>query len=331
MKMPYDDSEISICNFSAACPSKLLPLHVSSLIVTGTLDEDVPPDIVEDFYWQAKKMSREVSYQDTHTTIKLLKLTDANHYDVITCSTGAWAAIFDAMLSMAPQLSDVPSITLRSPEITLSDEDTDTDPVSTLRSPSIDSTVPAASVSRQLNSPPRKDSTAEPSIGSPTSPDSPKSHVAVSGLTPLKSDRIWVVEAPTIQSSLYSSSSVRRTCSSDDDDVGAASGMGSVSDSSEGVSDHLPTKIGGIQSHSKNLRPKSAKLTSEISYRNSFRDSRAGTAGGMKKVSSWDTLEEPLARAPEAANFYSFPAPRSESAKTQPFAFRFLRTKKQDS
>lgn len=71
MKMPFDSSsEESIKLYYSACPTKLLPLLIPTILVTGTSDTDVPSHLIEDFYWYAKRISGEIltkciSYQNS--------------------------------------------------------------------------------------------------------------------------------------------------------------------------------------------------------------------------------------------------------------------------
>lgn len=45
--------------YSAASPAEILPLQVPTLLVAGALDTDVPMDMVEDYYWKAKRIAGE--------------------------------------------------------------------------------------------------------------------------------------------------------------------------------------------------------------------------------------------------------------------------------
>jgi hypothetical protein len=61
MKVPYDETPECHGIYDEACPSKLLPVEVPTIIAIGTSDTDIPLDMVEDFYWYAKKIGGEVA------------------------------------------------------------------------------------------------------------------------------------------------------------------------------------------------------------------------------------------------------------------------------
>lgn len=183
MKCPFDGSTHCLQTFSEACPSKLLPLEVPSIIAVGTVDKDIPADMVEDFYWRAKKAGGEAAARAVSETsaaysadsasdtpisspspkgaensgsvggiagdtdcsnaaesrrqspkhksnkkssscvvpvsIKLVKLKDADHYDVVNAATPTWGSIFDEMLDMVPSLADIPEVDVELDRITI--------------------------------------------------------------------------------------------------------------------------------------------------------------------------------------------------------------------
>jgi hypothetical protein len=246
MKMPYDpEDSASVAAYHSACPSKLLPLLVPTVLVTGTNDTDVPHQLVEDFYWYAKRISGEIISRCVSFTsdippppsspfilrpealgggdsdpklhrlasseqilveqldpkiidffrvspppLKLLKLPGSTHYDVMDSTSLAWGSIFDEMLSMSPQLSDVPEIDLQAyrenleaqvlidaPAVPLSEEQQMSDNINSLRVGTL--SVPS--------------SPARGASGSPRSPSSPTHSLAVGYPTPIKAvDYIWV-------------------------------------------------------------------------------------------------------------------------------------------
>ena len=60
IKYPFDTSNpVSMATYSEACPSKLLPLEVPTIIAIGTSDADIPADMVENFYCNAKAVARQ--------------------------------------------------------------------------------------------------------------------------------------------------------------------------------------------------------------------------------------------------------------------------------
>eukprot|EP00602_Paraphysomonas_sp_CaronLab_P010531 CAMPEP_0185028574 /NCGR_PEP_ID=MMETSP1103-20130426/14360_1 /TAXON_ID=36769 /ORGANISM="Paraphysomonas bandaiensis, Strain Caron Lab Isolate" /LENGTH=481 /DNA_ID=CAMNT_0027563027 /DNA_START=946 /DNA_END=2388 /DNA_ORIENTATION=+ len=178
MRMPYDlASPECLEAYGSACPSKALPLQVPTILAIGDADVDIPPDMVEDFYWYAKKVGGEAATRgvpmassvdsgednmgrmkrgDTLDSIpetspvqsqgvkrdrcrkvlqrktscvvpvplKFLKIQGANHFDVVNSSTDAWARIFDEMFTLMPNLADVPP--LESLLCRISDVDTTT-------------------------------------------------------------------------------------------------------------------------------------------------------------------------------------------------------------
>lgn len=178
MKVPFEETPECHLLYDEACPSKQLPVEVPTIIAIGTSDTDIPLDMVEDFYWYAKKVGGEVATRGAPVTmafsadsgdvlisslahheeistqlhdeseadrasssnmetrnseaasailsaetksgrqslsscavpvpIKLVKLQDADHYDVVNAKTSAWGRIFDEMNNIAPSLSDIP-------------------------------------------------------------------------------------------------------------------------------------------------------------------------------------------------------------------------------
>ena len=50
---------LSLIICRAASPAEILPLQVPTLLFAGALDVDVPMDMVEDYYWKAKRIAGE--------------------------------------------------------------------------------------------------------------------------------------------------------------------------------------------------------------------------------------------------------------------------------
>jgi hypothetical protein len=119
--------------YKAACPAKSLPLEVPALLAIGLNDVDIPVDMVEDFFWNAKKIAHEVIHANSLSnkdmedngmvrvdspslnwvvppSIKLLKIANANHYTIVNAEDNAWRKVYDELIDLCPSLSDVPKV-----------------------------------------------------------------------------------------------------------------------------------------------------------------------------------------------------------------------------
>jgi acetyl esterase/lipase len=76
--------------YALASPSELLPIGLDTTLVQGTLDDIVPPELAEHYREDAKDAG------DHH--VKLKKIHDANHFDVITPTSLAWPQVQKAIL-----------------------------------------------------------------------------------------------------------------------------------------------------------------------------------------------------------------------------------------
>ena len=76
--------------YALASPSELLPIGLDTTLVQGTLDDIVPPELAEHYRDDAKAAG------DHH--VKLKKIHDANHFDVITPTSPAWPKVQKAIL-----------------------------------------------------------------------------------------------------------------------------------------------------------------------------------------------------------------------------------------
>jgi acetyl esterase/lipase len=351
MKIPFDpENSVSVAAYHSACPSKLLPLLVPTILVTGTNDTDVPHRLVEDFYWYAKRISGEIisrcvslssalppppsspyirspevlSGGEADTTklnrlasseqisidlldpkiieffrtspppLKLLKLPGSTHYDVMDSTSLAWGSIFDEILSMSPQLSDVPEIDLQgyrenlesqadAPTVSVSEEQKQSDSMDPLRVGSL--SVPS--------------SPARPSPqGSSTSPRTPTSSthsLAMGYPTPIKAvDYIWVCHVRSLQSLKGPNyHNLHSRGDNDNDDL--------LSDTSS--DDNGPRHSRSSKSKSR-PDPGAAKV-------NTSRDSTAS-----REPTTSPTGEHP-------SEFFSFPAPKNDRTANTRFKFPF--------
>jgi pimeloyl-ACP methyl ester carboxylesterase len=76
--------------YALASPSELLPIGLDTTLVQGTMDDIVPPELAEYYRDDAKDAG------DHH--VKLKKIHDANHFDVITPTSPAWPKVQKAIL-----------------------------------------------------------------------------------------------------------------------------------------------------------------------------------------------------------------------------------------
>ena len=107
MGVPFCDHPSSLHSYHGACPSKLLPLEVPTVLVAGTCDADIPVDMVENFYRLVTTHGNAIS-----VPIELVKLDGANHYDAVNASTPAWERILDEMNAMLAYAAADRSISL---------------------------------------------------------------------------------------------------------------------------------------------------------------------------------------------------------------------------
>lgn len=65
---------------SEASPAEILPLQVPTLLFGGTNDTDVPVDMVEDYFWQAKRIAGEKfsSWRIKHERTLPVELSGSN-------------------------------------------------------------------------------------------------------------------------------------------------------------------------------------------------------------------------------------------------------------
>lgn len=77
--------------YAAADPGELLPLGVPQVLVQGTEDDQIPPQLPQ--LW-AQKATR----QGDPVTVKIVK--GANHFDVVDPESAAWPTSREAMLSL---------------------------------------------------------------------------------------------------------------------------------------------------------------------------------------------------------------------------------------
>jgi acetyl esterase/lipase len=76
--------------YALASPSELLPIGLDTTLVQGTMDDIVPPELAEHYRDDAKDAG------DHH--VKLKKIHDANHFDVIDPTSPAWPKVQKAIL-----------------------------------------------------------------------------------------------------------------------------------------------------------------------------------------------------------------------------------------
>jgi acetyl esterase/lipase len=76
--------------YALASPSELLPIGLDTTLVQGTMDDIVPPELAEHYRDDAKDAG------DHH--VKLKKIHDANHFDVITPTSPTWPKVQKAIL-----------------------------------------------------------------------------------------------------------------------------------------------------------------------------------------------------------------------------------------
>lgn len=89
MKCAPDESDEARAKYHAASPKCLLPVQRPTLIVIGLADVDVPPTHVISFAEAAINAGGE--------EVSLLKLEDADHFDVVTGSSNVWPTIYSAI------------------------------------------------------------------------------------------------------------------------------------------------------------------------------------------------------------------------------------------
>lgn len=97
------------CPYESASPHRLLPLRVPTLLVSGTNDDIVLPDLVAAFYAQAiaarnhavAKGSSIVNEVGAHeyevdavATIQLLELSNCDHFQMVQASDSAWISVW---------------------------------------------------------------------------------------------------------------------------------------------------------------------------------------------------------------------------------------------
>ena len=68
-----------------ASPHQLLPLEVTTLLVSGSADEDVPSDMVAAFHRTAvaASSSSASAASDGRVSVQLLELDNCDHYQVL--------------------------------------------------------------------------------------------------------------------------------------------------------------------------------------------------------------------------------------------------------
>ena len=81
-----------------ASPSFLLPLLVPTLLVSGGRDTDVPPNVVTNFYKQTQMRD----YNSTASSVKLLHIEEADHYNLVDASDRAWEKIWQTVIADFP-------------------------------------------------------------------------------------------------------------------------------------------------------------------------------------------------------------------------------------
>jgi acetyl esterase/lipase len=327
MKVAYDsDDAEAVTAYHSACPSKLLPLPVPTILVTGTSDTDVPHQLVEDFYWDAKRVSGDIisrcilsvstpsedgaddlpppadegpplvdsplhhqldpkileSFRLAPPPLKLLKLPGATHYDVMDSTSSAWSSIFDEMVSMSPQLSDIPEF---DPQLTAYQEQSEVPGGTGGIEEKTDSVDPLPSPNH-ISSPGRPPPLTPPSPR--RIPSSPVSSIAVSGgLVPVKAvDYIWICHVKSLNS--FHSHGGHHDDHNDDL-------------LSDGSSDDLPS----IRERTSKSRPESSKVNTTSS-----RDSTA-------------SHEHTAATAERPSELFSFPTPKSDRTTKNRFKFAF--------
>lgn len=123
MKMPLNKATEDM--YKEADPNQQLPLVVPSLIAIGVNDVDVPVDMVEDYFWNAKKIAGEsvVAMMDgvvvdpssaagwiVPPAIKFLKIPNSDHYTIVNALHDAWSKVYDEMVDVCPSLANVPHV-----------------------------------------------------------------------------------------------------------------------------------------------------------------------------------------------------------------------------
>ena len=76
-----------IARYNLASPHSVLPFLCETSLVTGILDVDVPSQTVLEFYSSLEDKSR----------VRLMSFEGADHFDVITPSSTAWACVLEYM------------------------------------------------------------------------------------------------------------------------------------------------------------------------------------------------------------------------------------------
>eukprot|EP00960_Hanusia_phi_P029875 748233-Hanusia_phi.AAC.4 len=94
MKCTPETAE-SLREYQKASPICLLPVKRNVLLVLGTGDKDVPPDMVEKYYHKAM-----FERQASNLTVEILKIPGADHYDVLSCGNAAWIKVKDSVMKL---------------------------------------------------------------------------------------------------------------------------------------------------------------------------------------------------------------------------------------
>lgn len=80
--------------YRAASPAHaLLPLATPTLVVTGTRDVDVPPDMTRAFFDRASAAAVASSGPTPH----FLEISEADHYDLLDAASPSWASLLSAI------------------------------------------------------------------------------------------------------------------------------------------------------------------------------------------------------------------------------------------
>eukprot|EP00501_MAST-03F_sp_TOSAG23-6_P000153 GSMAST32.ASY1.ANO1.156.1 assembled CDS len=87
----------NIEKYYQASPRHLLPLGVPQLIVSGSVDVDVPADYIAKYVKKARDILNAITFREhsstdiqPHDTIKLLENKGADHYDLTSAKHPAW-------------------------------------------------------------------------------------------------------------------------------------------------------------------------------------------------------------------------------------------------
>jgi hypothetical protein len=77
--------------FQETSPAELLPLGIEQILITGSMDRVIPPDLGREYEQEAAEKGDRVRF----TLVE-----GAGHFDLIAPGSGAWPAVEEAVSSL---------------------------------------------------------------------------------------------------------------------------------------------------------------------------------------------------------------------------------------